>query len=129
MYTGRTVRLRLIAYGLALLIAAVPIVSVLCEIACLPPPAASSRCHDQDVPHAGDGLGAAPKACGFEHANPGPAFVRSASGRDVFAVAAARPVSMFPALFTDVRMSPSTAGYGRQRSTGGRTSSLSILRI
>jgi hypothetical protein len=81
VYTG-PVRLRSFALALALLVAATPVIGIVCAMDCDQPPATSLPCHDATVPHDGITLRAAPHACDHDHTGAGPALLTSASGRD-----------------------------------------------
>ena len=81
MYTG-IVRLRSFALALALLVAATPVIGIVCAMDCGQPPATSSTCHDGSVPHAGITLRGTPHACDHDHGGAKPALLTSSSARD-----------------------------------------------
>lgn len=81
MYTG-IVRLRSFALALALLVAATPVIGIVCAMDCGQPPARSSTCHDGSVPHAGITLRGTPHACDHHHGGAKPALLTSSSARD-----------------------------------------------
>ena len=88
MYTG-IVRLRSFALALALLVAATPVIGIVCAMDCDQPPATSSTCHDGSVLHAGITVQSAPHACDHDHGGASPALLTNASGRDSSGTSAA----------------------------------------
>lgn len=99
MYTG-AVRLRSFALALALLVAATPVIGIVCAMDCDQPLATSVPCHDATVPHDGIRLSAAPHACDHDHAGGTPALLTSASARESVgtSVAALAPAVVFALL-------------------------------
>jgi hypothetical protein len=81
MYTG-IVRLRSFALALALLVAATPVIGIVCTMDCGQPPATSSTCHDGSVHHASVTFRSAPHACDHDHGGANPALLTSSSARD-----------------------------------------------
>ena len=94
MYTG-IVRLRSFALALALLVAAAPVIGIVCAMDCDQPPAVSFTCHDANVPHAGMTLRNAPHACDHDHGGASPALVTSSSARDSAGISVAASASPF----------------------------------
>jgi hypothetical protein len=100
MYTDTVVPFRLFALALALLVAATPVIGVVCAMDCERPPAASPACHDSMVPDDGTMLRAAPHAC--DHGQTGdPALLTNDSTRDSVgnSVAPATPTRALAILF------------------------------
>lgn len=81
MYTDGVKTLRRVAFVLALLVAAGPVIGVACELDCETPSTRSSGCHDVAT-RGGDTMRPAAHACGHAHvAEPG-AMRPGVSGRD-----------------------------------------------
>ena len=81
MYTG-VVRFRSFALALALLVAATPVIGIVCAMDCDQPPPTSSTCHDGSVLHAGVTLRGAPHACDHDDGGATPALLTTSSARD-----------------------------------------------
>jgi hypothetical protein len=81
MYTGAVVRLRSFGLVLSLLVAATPVMGVVCAMDCDRPPATSLPCHGPTVPREGILLHAAPHACDHDHTGGSPALLTNASAR------------------------------------------------
>jgi hypothetical protein len=82
MYTRGAVTLRSFALALALLIAATPVIGVVCAMDCHPAPATSSLCHEAAVPHDRVTFRAAPHACDHDQTGGTAALLAIASARD-----------------------------------------------
>jgi hypothetical protein len=84
MYTGTVVAARFFAFVLALLLAATPVLGVVCEMDCDQPPATSSEseCHKSAVSPGGPTVRGAQHGCDHDHTTGGPALLASASARD-----------------------------------------------
>src|SRR3990170_812604 len=108
MYTGSVVRLRSFALVLALLVAATPVIGVVCAMDCEQPLATSSPCHDATDPQGGITLRAAPHACNHDHTGVIPALLSSASARDVIGISGATP-ALTPVLVTFPQAHAATA--------------------
>lgn len=132
MYTGKTVWLRSFALVLGLVVAATPVISVLCAMECDPPHAGSaSPCHDASVPDDGTTFRAVPHACDHDHTGGSPALLASATGRDaVGASVAAAPLTFVHTLVHQAGMAAAAMMYGPPGLSGRSTSShLTVLRI
>ena len=130
MYTGEVVRLRSFALVLALVIAAAPAMSVVCEVDCVQPPAASIACHDASGP--GDAITLrATHACDHDHTGGSPALLTSATGRDsVGASFATAPLTLVEARVPDAPMATAAAMHGPPGLNSRSTLSLTtVLRI
>jgi len=130
MYTG-IMTLRSFALALALLVAATPVIGIVCAMDCGRPPARSSTCHDGSVPDAGVTLESAPHACDHNHGGAKPALLTSFSARDSAgtSVAALAPAFVL-AILPEVPASAAGTMHGppglSARSTSFRTT---VLRI
>lgn len=81
MYTDGVETRGRIAFVLALLIGAGPVIGLACELGCEKPSTSSSRCHDVAA-RDGDTLRPAAHACGHAHAAETGALLPGVSGRD-----------------------------------------------
>ena len=132
MYTGGTVWLRSFAFVLALLVAATPVIRVVCEIDCDQPLAPSSPpCHDASVPHDGSTLRGVPHACDHDHTGPSPALLTGATGGNSVGTSVAAPLPrLVRALVPEVRAAADEAMLGPPGLSGRSTSSHNtVLRI
>ena len=127
-YTGGVVRLRFFTLVLALLVAATPVIGVVCEMDCDRPTAASPRCHQSNVPHDGVTLRDVPHACHHDHTSGRPAFLTSASGRDAVGTSfGALTATLVPAILAETHAAACGALHGPP---GRRTSPhITVLRI
>jgi hypothetical protein len=132
MYTGRAVRLRSFALVLALLVAATPVIGVLCEMECDQPRAGSSSpCHEGGDPDNGTTFRGVPHVCDHDHTGGSPALLTSATGRDsVGASVAAPPPTLLHGLVREAGMAAAAAMHGPPGLGSRSTSSqLTVLRI
>jgi hypothetical protein len=101
MYTERVVRLRSFALMLALLVAATPVVGILCAMDCEPPVAAAPSCHEASATGPQDAvtLRAVLHACDHDHTGGSPSVTvageRDSAGFSVVAQASAAAVAIF----------------------------------
>ena len=132
MYTGRAVRLRSFALVLALVVAATPVIGVLCEMECDQSPAASSSgCHGASVPQDGTALRGGPHACDHNHTGGSPALLTSAKSRDSVGISfPALPPTLVHALVDEARLAAAAAMHGPPGLSGRIPSShITVLRI
>jgi hypothetical protein len=130
MYTG-IVRLRSFALALALLVAATPVIGIVCAMDCGQPPARSSTCHDGSVPHAGITLRGTPHACDHDHGGAKPALLTSSSARDSAGTSVAALAHAFVlAILPEAPASAAGAMHGPPGLTARSTSfQTTVLRI
>jgi hypothetical protein len=81
VYTGKTVRIRWFASLLALLLAAAPLLGVVCQMDCDEPPAAPA-CHDSMATPDGSIVRAAQHTCDHDHATVDPALLSQTGARE-----------------------------------------------
>ena len=129
MYTG-VVRLRSFALALALLVAATPVIGIVCAMDCDQTPATLLPCHDATVSQNGNTLRAAPHACDHDHTGASPALLASASGRDSVATLVA-PLAMFVfAILPEAHAAAAGAMHGPPGLSARSTSlHITVLRI
>src|SRR5687767_9456082 len=104
MYTGRAVTVPSFALALALLLAATPVLSIICELDCGQPAALSSGCHEAKVLDDGARLRGASHACDHDHAGGIPALLTGATGRDSVGPSFAAPPAAAHASLPEARM-------------------------
>ena len=131
MYTGGVVTLRSFALVLALLIAAPPVLGVVCAMDCDQPPATSSACHDTSGPRGGTTLRAVPHACDHDHAEARPALPTSSSARySVGTSVAASAPTLVLATLPETHRATAGASWGPPGVIAGiRSSHITVLRI
>jgi hypothetical protein len=131
MYTGGVVRLRSFALALALLVAATPVIGVVCVVDCDRSLATWPPCHDATVSHDGITLRAAPHACDHDHTGKSPALLTGANTRDSvgISVAASAP-TLVHAILPEAHAATACALHGPPGLATRSTSSLiTVLRI
>jgi hypothetical protein len=131
MYTGGVVRHRFFAFVVALLIAVTPVIGAVCEMDCAQPPAASTPCHQANVPHEGTTLRGTSHGCDHDHTGGTPAMLTRAIGRDSVGPSCAVPLpAPVQARFSDIRTSAAAVTHDPPGLTCRSTSSyLTVLRI
>lgn len=131
MYTGGDVRLRSFALVLALLLAATPLLGVVCEMDCDQPQATSPACHTANVPDDAITLRNGPHSCDHDHTSGSPALLASASGRDSVGASVAVPLPTLAHVSVPAaRMVLAAALHGPPGLSGGmKASYLTVLRI
>jgi hypothetical protein len=92
MYTGRVVRLRLVAVLLALVLAATPVLGVVCQMDCDHVPA-TPTCHESASSPDGSIVRSAQHACNHDHSTGSPALLASAGARDLVGTFVALPLT------------------------------------
>jgi hypothetical protein len=130
MYTGGVVRFRSFALALALLVAATPVIGVVCAMDCDRSLATWPPCHDEPIPHDGITLRAAHHACDHDHTGGRPALLIS-PGRDPVGISVAAPALMLAvAILPEAHAATACALHGPPGLTARSTSSLiTVLRI
>jgi len=128
IYTGRVVRLRSSAFVLALLLAATPVLGVICELDC-DPPAAASECHEPTTSKGPTVRGA--QHCDHLHTTGSPALLSKPSARDSVFTFAAAPVAALSHSLVSAARSTMTVRRGPPGLSGRSRTSLSstVLRI
>ena len=123
-------RIRSFALVLALVVGSAPAVSLVCEMDCAHPPAASTPCHETTVPGDGSSLRAA-HICDHDHAGGGPALLTSATGRDSAGSSfAAAPLTVPASVVPEAPLVTGAGMYGPPGPGGLSTSSrVTVLRI
>jgi hypothetical protein len=129
MYT-RTVKLRSFTFVLALLLTTTPLLGVVCQMGCDPPPATSSECHKSAASPAGPTVRGAQHSCDHDHTSGRLALLASTNERESIGRVIAIPgPTLAHASVTDARV----AILSMHGSPGlsGRTSSfrITVLRI
>jgi hypothetical protein len=124
-----TVRIRSFALVLALVVGSAPAVSLVCEMDCAHPPAASTLCHET-VPGDGSTLRAV-HICDHDQAGGGPALLTSATGRDSAGSSfAAAPLTVAASVVPEAPLVTGAPMYGPPGPGGRSTSSrVTVLRI
>lgn len=104
MYT-RTVRLRHFAFLLGVLLAATPLLGVVCQMDCDPPPAISSECHQSAASPEAATVHGARHGCDHDHTIASPAVRAGTNARDsVGSVIAISVPTVAQASVTDARV-------------------------
>jgi hypothetical protein len=129
MYTGAVVRFRSFASVLALLVTAMPVLGVVCEMDCNQPPA-TAACHTSAASSDGPTVRRAPHGCDHDHTTGTPALLTGASARDSVGNVIAVPVATLThASVTNARVAL-LAMHGPPGLAGRSTSSpITVLRI
>jgi hypothetical protein len=129
MYTGKVVIARSSAFVLALLLTAMPVLGVVCEMDCDQPPAAPSECHKSTASPGGSTVRGAQHGCDHDHTTGSPALLASASGRHSIVNVAISVPALVHASVTDARVAI-PAMHGPPGLSGRSTSSHNtVLRI
>ena len=130
MYTGNVVTPRSVALVLALVVAVAPAISLVCDMDCVPPPAASTACHAASGPGDATALSAT-HTCDHDHSVGSPALLTGATGRDsVGASYAAAPLTLAESLVPEAPEATAAAVHGPPGPTSRSTTSLTtVLRI
>ena len=81
MYTRKVVRLRSFAFVLALLLTAMPVLGVVCEMDCDQPPA-TSDCHRSGDSSDASTIAGGRHGCDHDHTIASPALLASSNARD-----------------------------------------------
>jgi hypothetical protein len=131
MYTGRIVKPGFFALVLALVLAATPVLSVLCEMDCDRALAGSLPCHEVSGSHDDATVRGAAHGCGHDHSGGNPARLASATGRDARGIEfPSQSPTLVYALLDGARLAAAATMHGPPGSTGQCTSSrLTVLRI
>lgn len=129
MYT-RTVRLRSFAFVLGLLLAATPVLGVVCQMDCDQLSAPPAECHKSSASPGGPTVQGAQHGCDHDHTAGSPALRASTNARDSVGNAIGISVStLAQASVTDARVA-SLSMHGPPGSSGRDTSfRITVLRI
>ena len=130
-YTGGVVRRRSFALVLALVVAATPVIGLVCAMDCDQPPAASAPCHDESVSHGGLTLRGTSHACDHDHTGASPALLAGSSARDSVgtSVEVGSP-TLVHALLSEAHTAAAGAMHGPPVLNARSTSShITVLRI
>ena len=130
MYTGRVVRFRASALVLVLLLAATPVLGLVCAMDCDQPPA-TSACHESTASAGGPVVRGAHHGCDHDHTTGNPALVAGASVRDSIGAVVAVPVpTLAHASTAQTRVANAPAMHGPPGLIFRTTSSqITVLRI
>jgi hypothetical protein len=121
---------RSVALVLALVVAVAPAISLMCDMDCVPPPAASTACHNASGPSDAIAVGAT-HTCDHDHRAGSPALLTGATGRDsVGASYAAALLTLEESLVPEAPVATAAAVHGPPGLNSPRTTSLTtVLRI
>ena len=129
MYTGKVVRLRLLAFTVALVLATTAVFGVVCEIDC-DQVAAVLACHESANSADGPSVRSGPHACNHDHSMGSAVLAASAAARDSVGIFVAAPIATAArSSVTDVSVG-NVAMHGPPGLNGRSVSSrLAVLRI
>ena len=130
MYTGNVVKLRSLAFVLALLLTATPVLGVVCQMDCDQPPAKSSACHESAAARGEPTVRSAQHGCDHDQTTGSPALLASISARDSVAHFVANRLPTLAAVSAPDARVAILAMHGPRGVSGRNTSStISVLRI